>query len=276
MTLSVANLVLTGFRFLYLYIISSEDFEMKEKFLTEINENLKIYQLKDGLTFTTDAYLLYAYMKKRPNSVAVDFGSGTGVISLLCAVKNKYKTIYAAEIQKDFCDLIQENVVYNKLENKVIPCHCDISEISADYFASQVDVVFSNPPYMKDNSGKSNLFDEKNIARHEIHGTIYDFCASAGKILKHGGYFYAVYRPERLCELLCGLRDANIEPKRITFVHARENLPPSLVLLEAKKGANPSVFVTKPLIMYKNGTEYTDDLKYIYENGEFNEQYKKS
>ena len=58
---------------------------MNDIFLTEINEKLKIYQKQDGLTFGTDAYLLYAYMKKRPKAVACDLGSGTGVIALLAA-----------------------------------------------------------------------------------------------------------------------------------------------------------------------------------------------
>ena len=48
---------------------------MNDIFLTEINEKLKIYQKQDGLTFGTDAYLLYAYMKKRPKAVACDLGS---------------------------------------------------------------------------------------------------------------------------------------------------------------------------------------------------------
>ena len=59
----------------------------------------------------------------------------------------------------------------------------------------------------------------------------------------------------------------------MTFVHARKKLTPCLVLVEAKKGAGASMSVTKPLIMYNDDGSYTDDLNYIYNNGEFNEQY---
>ena len=50
--------------------------------LDEINENLSLIQKKDGLTFGTDAFLLAAFMKSRVKTAA-DFGSGTGVASLL-------------------------------------------------------------------------------------------------------------------------------------------------------------------------------------------------
>ena len=52
------------------------------------------------------------------------------------------------------------------------------------------------------------------------------------------------------------------------------------MLLEAKKHGAPGLFLTKPLIIYRAGLEqknenYTDDMKYIYENGAFHEQYQK-
>ncbi len=249
---------------------------MSDLILTEINENLKIFQKTEGLTFTSDAYLLYAYMKKRQKAIAADFGSGTGVISLLSAAKRKYAKIHACEIQNDFYDIICKNISENGL-NKYIEAHnTDITKIGHEYFGKQIDVVFSNPPYMKSDSGKSNEALTKNVARHEIYGTIYDFCCSAQRVLKHGGYFYCVYRPDRLTDLLDAMRSATLEPKRLTFVHARADLCPCIVLAEGKKGASSSIIITKPLIMYNEDLSYTDDLKYIYENGEFNEQYQKS
>ncbi|MBE6606008.1 MAG: methyltransferase domain-containing protein [Ruminococcaceae bacterium] len=249
---------------------------MSDLILTEINENLKIFQKKEGLTFTSDAYLLYAYMKRRPKAIAADFGSGTGVISLLSAAKRKYAQIHACEIQSEFYDIISKNIIENRLEEYIKVHNTDITKIGYEYFGKQIDVVFSNPPYMKSDSGKTNASLYKNVARHEICGTIYDFCNSAQRVLKHGGYFYCVYRPDRLTDLIDAMRNANLEPKKLTFVHAKASLGPCLALTEAKKGASSSLIITKPLIMYNDDLSYTDDLKYIYENGEFNEQYQKS
>ena len=38
--------------------------------LDEINDSLKLIQKKDGLTFGTDAFLLYAYLRKKRRACA--------------------------------------------------------------------------------------------------------------------------------------------------------------------------------------------------------------
>jgi tRNA1Val (adenine37-N6)-methyltransferase len=108
---------------------------------------------------------------------------------------------------------------------------------------------------MKCTSGKRNESDEKYIARHEVCGNIADFCASASRLLKHGGKFVCVWRPDRLTDLLSAMHDARLEPKRMTFVHADAESEPCSVLIEAIKGGAPSVRVSKPLILYEAHTE---------------------
>ena len=155
----------------------------------------------------------------------------------------------------------------------MIPVKADIRNISSSDFDRPFDVVFTNPPYMKSGNGLSNIKECKNIARHEENGEISDFVLCAANILKFGGHFYAVYRPDRICDLLSAMRDNSLEPKRITFIYPRADAKPCLVLTECKKGAGSSAVITKPLIMYDDDGQYTQDLKYIYEYGEFNEQY---
>ena len=120
------------------------------------------------------------------------------------------------------------------------------------------------------------MLDKKNIARHEVSGTIYDFCKSASKVLKYGGSYAVVYRPDRLIDLIDAMRTSGLEPKRMTFVHANNTKEPSMVLIEAKKGGKCGLKLTKPLIIYKNkeNKEYSDDMNYIMENGSFPPEYK--
>ena len=67
------------------------------------------------------------------------------------------------------------------------------------------------------------------------------------------------------------MRDAGVEPKRMTFVHASAGSKPSMVLIEAKSGGKSGINVTRPLIIYKSGTsgEYSEDMNYIMDNGSF-------
>ena len=251
-----------------------QKFELRtDERIDRVNDNIQLIQKKDGLTFGTDALLLAAFIRKFPSATALDFGSGTGIISLLCATRKKCKKIFAIEAQKDFAELIERNVALNNLSDTVTALHTDVRELNYAKLGCEADVVFSNPPYMRTGSGKTNTSDAKTIARHEILGGIEDFCTAAAKNLKHGGLFYAVYRPERMTELFYAMQRAKIEPKRLCFVCADSSAAPSLILVEGKKGAAPEIKIEKPLYIYANKTHatYSAEYAYILENGGFPE-----
>lgn len=216
-----------------------------------VNEGIRLIQKTRGLTFGTDAYLLAAYVRTHPRARAVDLGSGTGIIPLLLLSKNKVQSVTAVEIQPAFSDLIRRNALLNGMEERLHPLTADVRELRAADLGFEAELVISNPPYMRCDSGRRNEAEEKYIARHEVCGDIRDFCAAAGRLLKHGGHFVCVYRPDRLTELLFGMRDSALEPKRMTFVHADGESEPSCVLIDAIKGASPSLRITPPLLLYQ-------------------------
>ena len=239
--------------------------------LTKVNENINLIQKENGLTFGTDAFLLASFIKAQRSGVAVELGGGTGIISLLCASREKFSKIYCAEIQQDFANIIQRNAELNGLDSKVISLCADVRELKSSNIGCEVDAVFSNPPYMKIDSGKRNDHDEKFIARHEVCGDINDFCACAKRLLKHGGFFYCVWRPDRLTDLICAMRENNLEPKEMCFVHANTKCAPSMVLIKAKKGAAASVSVHEPLFINLDNDPkaLTERAKKIYEECNF-------
>ena len=245
----------------------------------EVNEHIRLIQNTDGLTFGTDAYLLSAFVRPKRSAAAVDLGSGTGIIPLLCLARNKAAKFSAVEIQHSFCDLITRNAALNGMADRLTALSADVRVIKAETVGGEVDTVTANPPYMAPNSGARNNTDEKYLARHEVCGTVTDFCAAAGRLLKHGGRFYCVFRPERLADLLSGLRAAHLEPKRLTMVQATYAASPSMVLVEAVKYAAPGMTVTPPLCLWEADPErpekpaepmvQTKAAAYIYENCEF-------
>ena len=234
-----------------IFVSSKNDFCISsDERLDYVNEKITLIQKKNGLTFGTDAFLLAAFIKENKRARAAELGCGTGIISLLCAAREKLSTIYAFEVQESFFDITKRNIAYNGFNNKVVPVFADIRNVSSLNTDGELDVVFANPPYMKTSSGKRNEADEKFIARHEVMGTIDDFCSCASKLLKHGGKFYAVWRPDRLIDLIASMKKHHLEPKIMTFVHADTNSEPSVVLVCAVKGGKPSVKVTAPLMLH--------------------------
>ena len=240
--------------------------------LDYVNDDIELIQNTDGLTFGTDALLLAGYINGK-HKTAIELGGGTGIISMLLLTRDKVKEVDCIEVQEEFAELIERNAKHNGLSERLKAVRCDLRDYRPE---KECELVYTNPPYMKTTSGKSNLDDKKNIARHEVAGTIYDFCASGAKMLKFGGIFAAVYRPDRLIDIIDAMRKATLEPKRMTFVHANEQAEPSMVLIEAKKGGKSSLKLTRPLIIYKNtdNKEYSEDMQYIMNNGSFPKEYK--
>ncbi|MBQ7363617.1 MAG: methyltransferase [Clostridia bacterium] len=237
-----------------------------------VNDRLSLIQNKEGLTFGTDALLLAGYISGS-FSRALELGSGSGIISMLLLARDKAMHVDALEVQGSYAELTERNAEYNSLSDRLTAIHTDIREYKA---AAEYDCVFTNPPYMKATSGKMNGSSMKAIARHELSGDIYDFCSSASRLLKFGGSFFAVYRPDRLTDLIDAMRASKTEPKRMTFVHADTLSSPSMVLVEGRRGGRCGLKLTRPLIIYTDGGhgEYTDDMNYIMETGNFPEDFR--
>ena len=248
---------------------------LSDERLDYVNEKITLIQKKNGLTFGTDAFLLAAYIKENKRARAAELGTGTGIISLLCAAREKLKQIYAFEVQESFYNITKRNVQNNGFDNIVIPCFADVRNISSNDTNGDLDVVFSNPPYMKASSGKRNDADEKFIARHEVMGNIDDFCAAASRLLKYGGKFYAVWRPDRLIDIVYSMRVHSLEPKQMTFVHSDAKAEPSMVLICAVKGGKSDIKITPPLFMHSDTSsnggkrELSEDAQKIYDTLNF-------
>ena len=238
--------------------------------LDVVNDDLKLYQYRDGLTFGTDALLLAAYVRGDPAARAVEFGGGTGIVSLLLAVRFKVGTILSLEAQEEYAALIEKNAALNGLSDRVTGVFGDLRDPSACP-GGDFDLVVTNPPYLRAGAGLSNASDRKNAARRELRGDISDFCRAAAGKLKTGGRFVAVYLPERLSDLLSAMRDAGIEAKRLTVVSSDPAATPSLVLVEGRRGGAPGLKMTRPLFLYRDGRHDapSDEMRTVLDTGDF-------
>ena len=238
-----------------------------------VNDKLQLIQETEGLTFGTDALLLAGYINGK-YKYGCEIGSGSGIISMLLLTREKIDKVVAVEVQEEYASLTESNANLNGLTDRMTVQKADVREYESE---REFDIIYTNPPYMKADSGRKNEAEKKNIARHEVFGNIDDFCRAARRLVKFGGTFAVVYRPDRLCDLFSAMRKNSLEPKRITFVHADTQAEPSMLLMEAKAGGKCGLLVTKPLIIYsdKMHLEYSEDMNYIMENGTFPEGYKR-
>ena len=230
----------------------------------EIN-NLKIIQNKNDFCFGIDSVLISDFSKNiKENAIVMDMGAGTGIISLLLCAKTKLKKIFLIEKQKDVADIARRNIELNMLENKMEIFNEDILNLKNIFKGNYFDAIVTNPPYKKANSGLKNESLNKYISRHETTANLEDFIREAKRFLKSKGSLFIVHRPERIVDILSLMRENKIEPKTMQLVYSNIQSEPKLVMIEGVKDAKAFLKVKKPLIIYDENNQYTEDIKKIY------------
>ena len=224
----------------------------------------RIIQKKKGFCFGMDAVLLSGFAQVKDGEVAVDLGTGTGIIPILLEAKTKGKHFTGLEIQKEVAEMAERSVRLNHLEDRVDIVRGDIKEASRLFGKASFDVVTSNPPYMNDNHGLKNPDLPKAIARHEVFCTLDDVCREASLLLRSGGRFYMVHRPHRLAEIITALKTYRLEPKRMKLVHPFADKDANMVLIEAVRGGRSMMKVEAPVIVYQKPGLYTQEIYDIY------------
>lgn len=201
-----------------------------------------------------------------------DLGTGTGIIPILLHGKLGYgrksmtdkACIYALEIQEEMKDMAERSVLLNDLQGDIKIMLGDIKQAAEILGRKCFDVVTSNPPYMKNSGGLTNPDMSKAISRHELLCTFDDVARQTHELLKPGGRFYLVHRPERLAELITTLKKYKLEPKRIRMVHSFADSEATMVLIEAVSGGRSFMKADRPLIIYRDKGVYTEEILEIY------------
>lgn len=245
--------------------MNEEDFLLDNERIDELHRNqYKIIQNGKKFCFGMDAVLLSGFARVKAEEVALDLGTGTGIIPILLEAKTEGKHFTGLEIQEESADMARRSVALNTLTEKITIVTGDIKEAAKLFGAASFDVVTSNPPYMNDHHGLTNPDLPKAIARHEILCSLEDVVREAAKVLKPGGRFYMVHRPFRLVEIINTLTEYKLEPKRLKMVHPFIDKEPNMVLIECTKGGRSRIKVEAPLIVYKEQNVYTDEIYDIY------------
>lgn len=230
--------------------------------------NLKIIQNTEGFCFGIDSVILSEFAKNiKKNSKVIDLGTGTGIISFLLIAKTSLEHVTGVEVQEEVADMVNRSIKLNKLEDKFNIVNCNIKNLLSFVNKESFDVVVTNPPYKKMNTGAKNENEKKIISRHELLADVFDFIKVSKQVLKDKGVLYMVHRPERLADIIWGLRENKLEPKEIRFVYSREDSKEAkLVLIKAVKNGGSFLKINKPLYIYNLNGEYTEEIKNIYES----------
>jgi tRNA1Val (adenine37-N6)-methyltransferase len=216
---------------------------------------LTIFQPKTGYRFSLDPIILAAHIHPAPEDRIMDLGCGCGIMPLILGARYKEVQILGVEIQKTLADLAQKNAAQNHMADRIRILHKDLRTLTRTDIQKPVDIIISNPPYIKKTAGRHNLDMGRTLARHEITLDIITLVGRADMLLQPRGQLCLIFPASRLAELTAALAGSRFQADWIRFVHFQHTHPARRVLIHAVKTMSRSCTTRPPFhLFHRDGT----------------------
>ena len=209
---------------------------------------------------STDSFLLASFAAPRRGERVCDLGAGAGLLGLLLLAREPSLTVTGIERDAHACAMLARNAAENDLPMAAL--HADLRQRET-LPAGAFQLAVSNPPYFDPRAG-AVAEGARGDARAELTAALEDVFAAAERLVRWGGRFCLVYRPERLAALMTAAVAHGLEPKRLQTVQHTARSAPSLVLLECRRGGKPGLSVEPPLLLRLEDGGESPDVRRAY------------
>lgn len=208
-------------------------------------------ELAEGaFPLSTDSMVLSHFVKLPKHARVLDLGSGCGTLGLLLCSKDPGCTVTGMELDENAHAAALNNIRRNGLTARMESICADLRSVSEKFSPGSFSCCVSNPPYFSGGPASKAV----PLARREDTCSPEELFQAAGWVLKFGGDFFLVHRPERLAELITRGAEAGLEAKRLCLLRHKASAPISLILLQFRKGAKPGLAWEEFSLYTPNGT----------------------
>ncbi len=203
----------------------------------------------------TDGVLLGAWAHAEKGDIALDAGTGSGLIALMLAQRG-CNAIDAVDIEKNACEQAKINIEASPWKQQITVHQANFIELMPDLNTSYQRIV-SNPPFFNQ-SLKSNLYN-RNLARHTLQLDWQSLIQKSFDLLNDNGTFSVILPwPEASDFITIALFNGFYE-RRVTLIETREGITPKRALLEFSKQYEKTERST--LVIRSANNEYSADYK---------------
>ncbi|CAM4130357.1 tRNA1(Val) (adenine(37)-N6)-methyltransferase [Vibrio neonatus] len=154
---------------------STKDFQFKQ---------FTIWGGHSGMPVSTDGVLLGAWATLSGHHHLLDIGTGTGLLTLMCAQRQPNLTLTGIDIDPHAIEAAQTNFSASPWADRITLQRHDVIAFSRDNLA-KFDGIICNPPYF--NSGEQSALASRATARHTATLSHPELLRCCGELLQDEG-----------------------------------------------------------------------------------------
>lgn len=211
-------------------------------------KQFEIQQSKEVFRVGTDGVLLGALADVESASNVLEVGTGTGLISLMLAQRNRQAGFLGLDINEDAAKLTQLNFENSPFHTRLKNAHQDFKTFETK---DRFDLIVSNPPYFEESGSEKDK-----IARQTVELNFRQLITKAADLLSGNGIF-SVIIPVEAGEVFVSIgKENNLHVSRKVNIKGIENSKAKRLILEfssQEKEINESDFIIE-----KSPRQYSD------------------
>lgn len=223
---------------------------------------LRLLQPRRGHRFGGDAALLAAAARGRmeEGAAVADLGAGVGAVGLALAHAGAGRALMV-EVDAGLSALSAGNAERNELDGVAEALCADVAMVGRGQtaaLAGRFGLVAANPPFDDGRRMRASPDAQKAVAHRDPGDVAAVWTKTAARLLKPGGSFVMIHRPQALGELLAALGGA-FGDIMLRPVQPRADAPAARLLVAARKGRRGALALLPPLVMHAPDGAFSAD-----------------
>ena len=189
----------------------------------------------------------------------LDIGTGTGLLSLMCAQQNSIAKITAVEIEPVAAEEARSNFNLSEWKERLEVVNSSIQDYATKHHA-KYECIISNPPFFESDLNSADV--NKNLALHSAALPWKEFADSVSTLLNINGYFYVIIPSIRAYTMQKHMEANGLQLIEETTVFNKEKQLPIRSFLKFTNSAAKITTIKRDKLFIKQANNtYTDQFK---------------
>lgn len=219
-------------------------------------KHFQIHQQNTALKVGTDSMILGALCNWENPLHLLDIGTGTGVLSLMCAQRFPFEEIIGIELSEEAFIDAQINAQNNPFPSRISIINQAIQEYENIH---GFDAIISNPPFFENSSKNQN--EHKSLARHTESLSFLELIQSISRLLTEDGKAWIIIPFESKENFLELANENGLFAADLITLFGKPNKPTRMIV-SLNKQQHSEVLVSSLCIRTEDGS-YTEEYKML-------------